>query len=346
MGATVDVSVLVPVLDEGASIERCLASALGQRFAGAIEVVVVDGGSRDATRRVVERMAAKDPRVRLLDNPRGRIPSALNLGLDAARGEYVARMDAHTVYPPSYLGDGVERLRRGGVTWVSGPQIPRGEGVWSRRVTLALSTRLGVGGARFRTLPEGEVDVDAGFTGVWRREVLLAHGGWDEDWPINEDGELAGRIRRDGGRIVCLPEMAASYEPRDSLRALARQYWRYGHYRAKTSRRHPDSMRRSHLLAPGLVVVMAATPVLRGAPGRVARTALAAYSLATLLAAVHAARARRAAPRDAAAIPLVLATMHLAWGGGFLAGAARFGPPFGALVRALAPRPRREGRWI
>ncbi|MEA2184931.1 MAG: succinoglycan biosynthesis protein ExoA, partial [Solirubrobacteraceae bacterium] len=161
MGATVDVSVLVPVLDEGASIERCLASALGQRFAGALEVVVVDGGSRDATRRVVARMAAKDPRVRLLDNPRGRIPSALNLGLDAARGEYVARMDAHTVYPPSYLGDGVERLRRGGVTWVSGPQIPRGEGVWSRRVTLALSTRLGVGGARFRTLPEGEVDVDA-----------------------------------------------------------------------------------------------------------------------------------------------------------------------------------------
>jgi cellulose synthase/poly-beta-1,6-N-acetylglucosamine synthase-like glycosyltransferase len=345
MDARADVSVLVPVLDEQAGVERCLASALSQRLEGTVEVLVLDGGSRDATRAIVARVARADPRVRLLDNPRGRIPCALNLGLAAARGEFVARMDAHTVYPATYLADGVQRLRDGGVVWVSGPAIARGEGVWSRRVALALSTRLGVGGARFRTLPAREVDVDAGFTGVWRRDVLLAHGGWDEDWPVNEDGELAGRIRGAGGRIVCLPEMAASYAPRDSLPALARQYWRYGRYRAKTSRRHPHSMRRSHLLAPGLVATMAAAPLLRGAPGRVARTALAAYPAAVLLAAVQTARAGRATPRDAAAVPLVLATMHVAWGGGFLAGAARFGPPLRALAPALAPRARREDRW-
>jgi succinoglycan biosynthesis protein ExoA len=328
----VRVSVLVPVLDEERHLERALERMLGQEgLDGELEILVVDGRSEDATKQIAERIAERDPRVRVLENPARRTPQGLNVGLHAARGEYVARMDAHTWYPPRYLAAGIERLRRGDAAWVSGPQLAHGDGTWSRRVALALTTRMGVGGASFRESGE-EREVDSGFTGVWRRETLLEHGGWDEGWPINQDAELAARVRAAGGRILCLPEMAAEYVPRDSLKRLARQYWRYGQYRAKTCRRHPESMRRSHVLPPALVLA-GASALVPGGAGRPGRLALAAWSAAAVAEAARAARREEASAADALALPAVFATMHFTWGAGFLAGSAKFGPPLQALAR-------------
>ena len=328
------VSVLVPVLDEEAHLERALASMRAQQVPGGLEILAVDGGSRDASRAILERVAAADPRVRVLDNPERRTPNALNIALHAARGRYVARMDAHTLYPGDYLARGVERLERGDVAHVSGPQLAEGDGRWSRRAALALRTRLGMGGASFRRAAE-ELEVDSGFTGVWERATVLAAGGWDEGWPVNQDGELAARIRASGGRIVCVPEMAARYVPRDSLRALGRQYWRYGQYRVKTLCRHPSAARRSHFVPPALVAALGVSllPGPLGAPGRAARAAW----LAALAATAAQQAARGADPRDAAALPLVLGTMHVSWGAGFLLGCARFGVPLRALARVARP---------
>ncbi len=325
-------SVLVPVLNEQEHLPKALATMRAQRFEGEIELIVVDGGSSDGTRRIVEEAIAEDPRVRLFDNPAGRTPNGLNIGLAHVRGEFVARMDAHTRYPANYLAVGVERLRAGGVDWVAGPQLAEGEGTWSRRVALALASPLGRGGARFRRALEEEREMETGFTGVWRKATLVAHEGWDEGWPVNQDAELAARIRKAGGRILCLPELAAAYIPRDSLRALRRQYWRYGIYRAKTARRHPETLRRSNLLPPTIIAAMALS-VISPRPLRApARLAVAAYLAA--LAANSAHVARQAPGRDAAALPLVLATMHLAWGAGFLWSSLRYGPPLRAALRA------------
>jgi succinoglycan biosynthesis protein ExoA len=329
--AGVDVSVLVPVLDEERHIREAADTMRAQRFDGEVEFLFIDGGSSDRTRAILEQLAREDPRVRVLDNPRRITPVALNVGLDAARGEVVARMDAHTHYPPDYLARGVERLRRGGADHVSGPQLPRGDGTWSRRVALALSTRLGTGGADFRHVSDGEIEVDSGFTGLWLRSTLERYGGWDEGWLNDQDTELAARIRADGGRIVCLPDMAAGYIPRDSLWRLARQYWRYGFYRAKTSGRHPESMRRSHVLAPGLVVALALALVLPGRLAWPARAAVAAWAAA--VAGVSVKELRSAPPGDVASLPLVFAAMHVAWGLGFLFGSLRWGLPLAALGR-------------
>ncbi len=336
--AEVDVSVLVPVLNEAKHVRASVEAMRAQRFDGELEFIFIDGASDDATRSILEELAELDPRIRVLDNPARRTPQALNIGLAAARGRFVARMDAHTHYPEEYLAQGVERLRRGDVAHVSGPQLARGDGTWSRRVALALGSRQGTGGATFRHAGAGEIEVDSGFTGVWERSTLERLGGWDEGWPQNQDAELAARIRTEGGRIVCVPEMAAEYVPRDSLRALARQYWRYGMYRAKTSVRHPDSMRASHLLPPAVATCLAAA-LLPGPLGSVARRGAALSSLALAAGGVQAAREGDAAPGDAASVPAVLALMHTAWGLGFLAGSLRFGPPLEALAR-IARRQR------
>jgi succinoglycan biosynthesis protein ExoA len=321
----VDVSVLIPVRDEAAVIRDVAAAMLTQAFDGSIEFLFVDGESQDGTRAILDELAAADSRVRVLDNPARRTPHALNLALRGARGRVIARMDAHTRYPPDYLARGVERLERGGVASVSGPAIAAGEGRWSSRVALALATRLGTGGADWRHGADTEFEVESGFAGLWRRETLERHGGWDEEWVNDQDSELAARIRKGGGTIVCVPAMAAAYLPRDSVPALAEQYHRYGFYRVKTALRHPETMRRSHVLAPGLVLAAAAAVAAPRPVRAIARAGLATY------AGTVAVESARAAGRDAPAVAAVFATMHLAWGVGFLRGCAVLGVPWRAL---------------
>lgn len=323
-------SVLVPVLNEADHIRSAVAAMASQRHSGGVEILLIDGGSDDGTLAILDELVREHDRIRLLHNPARRTPNALNLGLHHARGEYVARMDAHAYYPSDYLARGIERLR-GDVVWASGPVIPYGPDRGSRRIALALGTRLGVGGARFREQVSTEVEVDTGFTGIWRRETLLAHDGWDEGWPVNQDGELAARTRKAGGRIVCVPEMAARSVPRSTLAALARQYWRYGQYRVKTARRHPESLRRSHVLPPGLVLAFGAATAKAPMVRAPARAGLACYAAALVATSVRACGKAGTSRADAAALPAVLATMHLAWGAGFLRGCLRFGVPLSAL---------------
>jgi len=322
--AYVKASVLVPVLNEEAFLRRTVPAMQAQDLDGEIEFIFIDGQSRDGSRELLEAMARKDPRIRVIDNPAQQTAKALNLGLQASRGEYLVRMDAHTFYPNHYIAAGVERLRRGDVAWVCGAQVATGEGVWSRRVALALNHPLGTGASRRfgrgGEIPD-ETELDTGvFTGVWRRATVEAHGGWDDGWPVNQDSELAARVLAAGGQIVSIPALDAWYVPRNSPKALARQYLRYGFYRAKTTRRHPATMRYGHLFPPGLVVAGLAALVAPRALARPARAALLVYALA--LAATSA--ARDAPTSDKLTLPAVFATMHTAWGLGFLGGCVRF----------------------
>lgn len=331
----VTVSVLVPVLNERKALTGVLERIRAQRLSGSLEILVMDGCSTDGSLEILNQAARSDPRIRVLRNPARHIPAALNLGLRHAAGRYVARMDAHTHYRSNYLAVGVRRLADGDVDWVTGPPIPVGTGPWSRRIALALQSPLGVGGGMFRR-PETEVEITSGFTGMWRRETLEALRGWDEGWEVNEDAELGARIRARGGRVVCVPDMAAEWLPRDSLRGLARQYFRWGVYRAKTAGRHPDSMRRSHALPLGVLAAVPAALSGRRAPAAVARAVLSVYVVA--LAVVSARQDRRENPRDRLFLPPVLITMHLAWACGFVVGCARFGVPWAAARQLVGMR--------
>lgn len=336
--AVVDCSVLVPVYNEERYIARSIAAMRRQQFPGRIEIVCADGGSNDRTRDVLARLAKDDARIRLVDNPRRTVSSGLNVALGHARGRWVARMDAHTEYPSDYLATGIKRLERGDTRWVSGPQTPRGEGPVSSAVTLALGSLLGRGGSR-KWGTEGshggpEHDLDTGvFAGVWPREVLLDYGGWDERWRVNEDGEMAARFLARSERLICIPAMAAAYSPRDSIPGLWRQYLTYGEYRFKTARAHPDTLRRSNLLPPAVVIDVGLSLLGPRSLRRSARAGLLVYGIAIVGAGVEALpRADR--HHDARLVPLVLGVMHLAHGFGALRSVVRNGPPLAALVNA------------
>jgi glycosyltransferase involved in cell wall biosynthesis len=334
--SNVDVTVLVPVLNEGHTIREAAAAMRGQELDGTLELLFADGGSTDDTRAQLDLMARTDPRIRILENPRRGTASGLNVCLAAARGEFVARMDAHALYPPRYLQAGVDRLRRNDVAWVAGPQVPESRGRVSAAVAAALASNLGRGASRRWSHggdAGGEYDLDTGvFCGIWRRDELLAQGGWDEGWPRNQDSELAARFLESHRRIVCLPEMAARYVPRDSILGLWRQYRAYGAYRAKTAVRHPISLRRSAVLPPLLVIDAALALAGPRRTRAVARVGMLAYAAVLLSAMRDAARHGHGADP---LVPVVLATMHAAHGVGFLEGSCRWGVPWRAL-RAIA----------
>jgi succinoglycan biosynthesis protein ExoA len=346
-------SVLVPVYNEQRYIHDSVAAMRRQRFPGELEFLFADGGSTDGTLEILHRLAHEDPRIRVLHNPGQTVSSGLNVALRHARGRWALRMDAHTVYPDDYALAGVRRLEQGGTPWVSGPQVPIGDGPVSRAVALALSGAIGRGGSRKWSRDgaggEAEFELDTGvFAGVWERGTLIEHGGWDERWVVNEDSEMAARFLERGELLICLPAMAARYAPRDSLLGLWRQYLRYGEFRARTSRRHPGSMRASHLLAPGVVVAAAAAVVAPRRIRRMARLGQAAYAASLVRSGLRCAPAADTGA-EAALVPVALLVVHFAHGTGQLRGWLRYGPPLRAVAVLLglagAPGPE-EGEPV
>ncbi|MFN8092480.1 MAG: glycosyltransferase family 2 protein [Vicinamibacteria bacterium] len=232
------VTIAMPCLDEAGHIEACLRSVQAQTYPrDRVEILVADGGSTDGTREILARLAAEDPRIRVVDNPDRYQAPGLNRLLERAKGEVFVRMDVHCEYAPDYVAKCVEVLERTGADNVGGAQRCRGRTEFEKAVCAALSSPLGMGGAAYRS-PDNEGFVDTVFLGAFRQEALVRLGGWDPRAITNEDAELNQRLVESGGRIYLSREIVVHYTPRGSFPALARQYFRYGQGRARTLRKH------------------------------------------------------------------------------------------------------------
>jgi succinoglycan biosynthesis protein ExoA len=170
------VSVLLPCRNEARHIAECLESILSQETPeGGFELLVIDGNSDDETLRILHDFAAKDARVRVLSNPQKFVSHALNLGIRAARGEIIVRMDAHSIYAPDYLRMCVDALERTNATNVGGPARTMAKTYIEGVIAAAYHSPFAVGGARFHdTSFEGYVDTVP--YGCWRRAAFEKFG--------------------------------------------------------------------------------------------------------------------------------------------------------------------------
>ncbi|HEY8672825.1 MAG TPA: glycosyltransferase family 2 protein [Candidatus Dormibacteraeota bacterium] len=316
------VSVVIPVFNEERYIAACVRSVLEQDYPrDRYEVIVADGGSTDRTRDIVEATAQVHSKVRLIDNPRRTQASGLNLAIIASRGEYIARQDGHAEWGPHHLRRSIELLVASGADNVGGRAVGVGAGATARAIARAMSSPFGVGGARFRYSTTVE-DTATVFPGTFRRIAFERVGLFDEAYPPHEDYELNHRIRESGGRVLFSPDIPTRYHVRESVSALARQYFRYGRAKVRVARASPGVIRPYHLAAPALV---AAAPVLAACVatgrGRRAATAVGAvYAAACVTAGVRAGAGETASVRFR--IPGMFVVMHVAWGSGFWAGVA------------------------
>ena len=314
------VSVVIPVRNEAEALREALRSIVSQRYPGAVEIIVADG-SEDAAS--VCAAASDFPQVRVIRNPGRSAASGLNLVMQVAAHPVAARCDARCTLPPGYLRRAVETLIRTKAANVGGRQVPVGTARFQRAVAMAMTGLLGSGGARYRRGgPEGSVDTV--YLGVFCREAVLRCGNFDTFFQRNQDYELNWRLRKAGGIVWFDPELAVSYGPRRTLAALARQYCEYGRWKRVMLRRWPKSLRLRQLL-PTLLTLGLALSGVGGVvgvtmdwPGAVvAAWVVPTVYVAALLTGMAASLARH---RQAVALllPVVLATMHLSWGVGFL----------------------------
>ena len=312
----------MPVRNEERHLAQAVSRVLQQGYPGEFELILAIGPSKDRTMEIARSLEASDPRVRVLENPTGKIPSALNIAVSAARHEVIARIDGHALLPPGYLASAVRILETTGAADVGGIMAAEGESDFQRAVAWAMTSPVGVGAAENHTGGEAGPALTA-YLGVYRRSAILAAGGWDEAMLVAEDWELNYRIRSTDGLIWFDPSLRVIYRPRASLRALAIQYFRYGRWRRVVARQYPDTVSVRYLAPPaasalfiiGLVlgVIGLATGLNWLALGFILP---GGYLTGVILTGLG--LPKNVTPGVRVRIPLVLATMHLCWGTGFL----------------------------
>lgn len=254
------VSAIIPCRNEREYIEAAVRSVLANDWPrDRLEVLVVDGMSDDGTREIVSRMAKLEPRVKPLDNPARFTPEAVNVGVGAARGDYIMRMDAHGEIPADYIARGVAVLKEKPEVWsVGGPASRVGKGEGGRFVAAVTANIFSTGNINVR-LGEREGPVDALAYPVWRREVFARVGSFDESLVRNQDDDFDLRIRQAGGIIYQTPKMRAVYYVRSTVGKLLKQYLQYAFWKvvvAKKHRRFADWRPLVPLLFFGLTLIL------------------------------------------------------------------------------------------
>jgi succinoglycan biosynthesis protein ExoA len=315
------VSVVMPVRDEAAHLHASAGAVLSQDYPGPLELVLAIAPSSDGTERLARDLAASDTRVRLVTNPRGGTAAGLNVAIGASTGDVIVRVDGHAEIPPGYVTRAVAVLDDTGADVVGGIQDARGDTPFGHAVAAAMTSRFGVGDAKFHYGGEPG-PTDTVYLGVFRRGALDRVGGFDETLVRNQDYELNWRIRESGGVVWFDPALRVRYRPRPSMRSLARQYFEYGQWKREMLRRHPRSLRWRQLVAPAALLANGAGLVLGLALDRRLLAVPGAYLLSTVGAALTAPGTIDPATR-LVRLPVAFATMHHAWGAGFLAGPGR-----------------------
>jgi glycosyltransferase involved in cell wall biosynthesis len=331
------VTIAMPAFNEERYIAKCIASVQAQDYPkDRIEILIADGRSTDRTREILAELAAADPRIKVIDNPARLQAAGLGLLAKQAAGDILVRMDVHCEYAADYVSKCVRVLEQTGADNVGGAQRAKAQTVFQRALCAALTSPLGVGGAKYRSA-DAEGFVDTVFLGAFRRKVFETVGLWDPAAITNEDSELNQRILDSGGQVYLSREIVVHYYPRDSFDALAKQYFRYGRGRARTLLklgRFPTL----RPIVPFLVVAGATTIAALPPLWPIAPAAAAVYALAT-----GAEAARVGGALGGSAIPLVWAmfpVLHAAHGAGFAAGLWRYlrKPDWPAEPERIGPR--------
>ncbi len=317
-GPLPSLTVVMPVRDEEDTLGAAVESVLDQDYPLPFQIVLAVGPSRDRTGAVAAELARQHPSVRIVPNHAGTTPAGLNAAIRVASGELIARVDAHARLSHGYLRRAAETSLRTGADNVGGIQRAEGTTPFERSVAAAMSSRFGVGDAEFHYGGEPG-PTDTVYLGVFRHDALDRVGGYDEDLVRNQDYELNWRLRDTGGIVWFDPQLEVTYRPRGTLRGLALQYFQYGQWKRRVLQRHPRSLRARQLAAPVTVIGLLVGAGLAATGRRWGLLAPATYGAACLVASV----ATDASPATRGRLPFVFATMHLAWGTGFLRGTGR-----------------------
>lgn len=327
LGSPPTVTVVVAARNEERHIAALLDSLEAQTYpTDRFELVLADGGSTDRTADIVEEWSTTHSlTVRLIDNPGRVTASGLNAGIEASDAEIVIILGAHAAVPVDFVAASVEVLVDSSAACAGGLLDTIGRGSFGEVVAVATTSPFGVGNATFRTGGGGARDVDTVAFGAYWRRVFAELGGFDVSLVGAEDDEFNFRLERSGGRIRFDPRIRATYYCRDSVRGLARQYFMYGRGKTWVLRKH-RRLPSARMLVPGVLVAGLAGGLVLSVARRQWWWFLVSWGGYLVGIGSVAIRLGRQRGVSSVALATTLATIHVGYGVGLVAGAARPAP--------------------
>jgi glycosyltransferase involved in cell wall biosynthesis len=307
------VSVILPILNEESDLENCITAILQQDYDGELEVILALGPSKDSTDLIAQKIAAKDKRVKLVKNPTGLTAAGLNLAIKASSFEIICRIDGHAEISKTYIKSAVSIMKETGAVNVGGIMFADSDQGLQRTVAQAMRSKLGVGPSKFHT-GGGAGESETVYLGTFKKSAILAAGGFDERFIRAQDWELNHRIRKQGGLIWFDPRLVVTYRPRKTLSKLARQYFQYGRWRRVITRTHSNTSSLRYLAPPFAFVVNLFSLILGIFISPLLLLPLSIYVITLVIGGFMIGRKIA----DKLLMPLVLATMHMSWGLGFI----------------------------
>lgn len=237
------VSIIIPCKNEEKHIESCILSLLNQEeISDQLEILVVDGMSLDRTRQIVSEISKIYLNVRLLDNIKSITPTALNIGIQSSQGKYIAILGAHAIYEKDFLAECLKLMYlKQDVVCVGGPISSISNSIFGKAVSLAMSSRVGVGNAKHR-FPDYEGYAEMACFPMFRSEVFSKYGLYDEEFVKNQDDEFCYRLTSAGEKVFLSPKVKSSYYVRDTPKKLFKQYFDYGYWRVVFMKKHKTTI--------------------------------------------------------------------------------------------------------
>lgn len=315
----ITVSIICPIYNEERFIDNCIQSVLHQDIpSDRWELLLVDGFSTDTTRQHIQPYIEQYTNIRLLDNPHHTVPYAMNIGIHAAQGQYICRMDVHASFPSNYVSTllrYINELPDAANVGCTCNTMPVNDSAKAHAIAIACSHPLGVGNSTFRTAtvrsPKRVGTVPFGF---WSKNLFDQVGLFDEELTRNQDDEFNARTIQSGKHIYLVPNTCITYYTRDKIRKIRRMFYQYGLFKPLVNHKlkHPATIRQ---FVPLLFIIELIIgfplsfvhPVLCG----IYITTILSYVLCIGIAGIHYRNAY---------LPLVFATMHFSYGWGYICG--------------------------
>jgi glycosyltransferase involved in cell wall biosynthesis len=320
------VSVIIPVLNEERFLKQSVQAILNQNYSGQFEIILALGPSKDQTNFIAQELA-KDQRVKLVENPSGRTASALNNAIKNSNFDIIVRLDGHAIVDSSYIKNAVKTLLESGADNVGGLMKAEGTNAFEKSVAAAMTSKFGVGNAPFHVGGKSG-EADTVYLGTFRKSALERVGYFDESFIRAQDWEMNYRIRKTGGKIWFNPDLVVSYRPRKNILQLAKQYFEYGQWRKQVTKTYPETVSMRYLAPPvtvsGLIagfVMVLFSKILDISWLQIGWLAPLVYLTVILLAFLSI--GSKIGLLSRLYLLLVLPTMHLSWGVGFLKGSKR-----------------------
>jgi len=342
------VSVVMPVRNEAAFIERSVGSVLAQDYPRErMEILIADGMSTDATRQIISGLQHQHVNIKIVDNPGRIVATGLNANLRQARGEVIVRVDGHCEIATDYLSRCVSHLLNDKVEAVGGPLETIGESYIARVIAAAMSSRFGVGGSAFRVANSNTQFTDTVAFPAYTRAVIDRAGPFDEELVRNQDDEYNYRLRKLGVKILLAADVRSRYYSRATLPKLWRQYFQYGYWKVRVLQKHPRQMQLRQFAPPLFVTALLMASLLMlliPAAGYLLAAIVAVYALIALGASIGS--ARKNGWKLLPVLPIAFAILHVAYGFGFLFGLLRFWSRWGEVESKFQARATIRDRQV